>query len=204
MPALAGILTINNYMATKRYIIFLIIISALSVLFSFIYFYNSKVSIEELSPKTIRHIDEVVARHDDIIASMSITIVDLDKNERFVIYTSTSIPELEKLIKDGLSQNLVQVQPLFTQNEEYNARMVKILNGEFVCRPYTTTVGHTDIPGTNNYISVVCSRGIPPGFGDFKGIVSVFLKKEPTPAQIDHLRSILGITSLLIYTEDLN
>lgn len=204
MPAHAGILMISSCMTTNRYIIFLIILSALSVFSSYMYFRNSEEPVKELSPKTIRHINEVVLRHSDVIASMSVTLVNLDKNERFVIYTSTNIPELEKLIKDGLTRRQVRVQPLFTQNEEYNIRIVRILNGEFVCRPYNTTVGYTDIPGTGNYVSVVCSRAIPPGFGEFKGVVSVFLKKQPTQSQIDHLRSILSTTALLIYSEDLN
>jgi hypothetical protein len=98
--------------------------------------------------------------------------------------------------------------PLFNSDPINNVRMSKLINGEFICDPFKDTIAYKLAPATNksvvtNIVSTVCANGIPPTYGRFTGIVSVYLKTVPTQEENDRIRTLSRDLSLGIYERDL-
>ena len=77
--------------------------------------------------------------------------------------------------------------------------MIDLINGEFVCSPFTDTIGSKIIPELAKHIHTVCANGIPPYYGKFLGIVSIYTKRAPLPEEQDQIRSIAKNLSSMIY-----
>jgi len=140
-----------------------------------------------LSPAFIKKVDDIVARHPNIL-SIQVVNVDLNKNVRYILYTSIKIPEINKLYSGFLANNITIEVPVFTGNDVHNARMIRLINHEYVCTPLKDTISYTLVPELAKYIETVCAVSIPPSYGDFIGIVGVFLKNPPTGIEKDIIR----------------
>lgn len=143
---------------------------------------------KQLSSKFIKRVDSVVANHQNIVA-IQIVNVDLNRNIRYIIYTSIKSPEVNKLYSGFLDNNIAIEAPVFIDSDVQNTRMIKLINHEFVCSSFKDTISYTFIPEVAKYISTVCAVSIPPSHGDFVGIVGIFLKNPPTDIEKDIIRT---------------
>lgn len=165
--------------------------------------HSSSPSVTTLTYNTQSQLNHIVEFYPHISA-ITVTMVDFRKNERYVIHASVYNPMLKDLaIRKGIGTYPPQAQPLFTNNNAYNKRLIELINGNFICRPYLETPGISDVPGSEKYISTVCSKGIPPHYGKFVGIISIFLSKEPNSLEVDQLRTLLNTLSSTIHDRDL-
>lgn len=151
----------------------------------------------KLSKKTTNTIVSSVNKS-DLIVGIQVTIVDFQKNTRTVILTHSddrNILEVYEAYKDKGTLDF----PVFNTDVTNNKRMIDLINGEFVCSPFTDTIGSKIIPELAKHIHTVCANGIPPYYGKFLGIVSIYTKRAPLPEEQDQIRSIAKNLSSMIY-----
>jgi hypothetical protein len=155
----------------------------------------------KLSKKTT---DSIIATVDksDLIVAMQVTIVDFQKNTRTMVFTYTDDENI-RLLWAAFEEKGLNELPLFNTDLVNNQRMVDLINGEFICNPFTTTIGYKISPFADKYISTVCANGIPPFYGKFTGIVSVYTKRTPTPEEVDQIRTLTKSLSATIYDRDI-
>lgn len=155
---------------------------------------------KRLSKATTNDLDNIVTKI-SIISAIDISFMDFKTNTRYVVYLATDNKSLKDIYNKYDLTNLAQ--PLFTNNDEYNRRIINLINGEFICSVYSAKVGDVDMPESSQYISTVCSNGIPPYYGKIIGTISILLKREPTMEEIDELRVLIKNLSIMIYNRDL-
>lgn len=142
--------------------------------------HNNTPSLQEV-------IDSSVARM-PIMAAVQIVRVDLQKNIRYIAYSSIKNPAVSKLYDGFVGDNISIEVPVFTKNEAQNRRMISIINHEFVCYPFTETISYEFEPKMAAHISTVCATTIPVQRGKFSGFVAVFLSRQPTEIEKDLIK----------------
>jgi len=182
-----------------------VIIVALFI--GFIYaLYEKKITLNAspeqvlFSKSTIKQLDSAVNDHDFVVGSQ-IAKVDLDRNERSLLYTYIKDPVLKSMYESFVASRITISIPIFTKDDANNARMVKIINHEYVCSPYTSTITYKYMPSSTSYIATVCAVSIPPSYGNFKGIVALYLNREPTELEKDQIRILLKDVAEKLYPE---
>ena len=158
--------------------------------------------VHSLSKKTTDEIDTIVKKS-EIIVGMNITLADFQRNQRVTVYRGTETTELTEIF-DIYAKTSIGNVPLFNNDVENNEIMVNLINGEFVCKPLLSTMTGKLIPDSKKYIHTICMNGIPASFGKFTGIISVQLKKQPTPSEIDQLRAITRQMATTVFERDLS
>lgn len=134
------------------------------------------------------------------IAGIQIVEVDLQKNTRFIRYTSIRDPEISKQYNSFILNQITREVPVFTGKENQDSRLISIINHEYICYPFTDTITYEFMPDLSKHIKTVCSTTIPAFRGKFSGFVAVFLKKEPT----DHEKDVIRIESTKLSIEIYN
>lgn len=168
------------------------------------YVTRTKISTSVYFVKVSKHTSESIKATVDkspAIVGAQIAIVDFQKNTREVVYTHTDNPELKKIYEDFEKNNAFDL-PLFNADVANNKRLVELINGEFVCTPYAETIGYRLVPESGKYIITVCSVGIPPFYGKFSGIVSIYINKALTAEEVDQLRILAKTISTAVYEKD--
>lgn len=150
--------------------------------------------VSEISDATVKKVDSIVNSNPSIVGGQVIS-VNLEKNTRYVVYTSIKNDDVKKLYLNFMSGRITLEVPVFTSDDAQNSRIVKIINHEFVCSPYKETITYKYAPETAKYITTVCAISIPPSYGKFKGIFGVYLSREPTDLEKDLLRILLKDTA---------
>jgi hypothetical protein len=108
-------------------------------------------------------------------------------------------------LRDIYNNNRASVSaelPLFNDDTINNARMVDLINGEFVCHPYANSIDAIVNPATIPFAHTVCSNGIPPFYGMFSGTVNIITVKAPSPAETSQIREVIRNLALKIYERD--
>lgn len=151
-----------------------------------------------VSEDTKKHLQQIV-KNDDRIISVSVFSADIRLNIRKPIYTFTDA--LQSPQEELLLNNLTQF-PLFTNNEENNRQVVKLINGEFYCAPYTTSPFAKAAPNLNRTAISLCRASLPPYYGYFAGFVSILLSEDPDVDRQIRLKSELESLAAEIYFKD--
>jgi len=150
---------------------------------------NVKV-VSEISDATVKQVDSIVNSNPSIVGAQVIS-VNLQKNTRYIVYTSIKNDDVKKLYLNFMSGKITLEVPVFTADDAQNSRIVQIINHEFACSPFKETITYKYVPATANFIKTVCAISIPPSYGKFKGIFGVYLSREPTELEKDLLRILL-------------
>lgn len=166
---------------------------------------NSKLSNQSptisISKITASDIQGIVDKS-ELIIGIQIIIVDFQRNTRSVAYTYTDDTGLRN-IYDNFQKNNIFDFPLFTNDESNNKRLVELINGEFVCVQFHETMSAKILPAADQYIKTTCSTGIPPFYGKFSGVVSVYTKRTPSAEEVDQIRGLAKNISAIVYERDL-
>lgn len=152
------------------------------------------------SPATKTQLTQFADANSNIMG-INVIRVDFQNNRRnttFRYFKEEEVTtEWEAFIKSG------EKVPLFGDNESSNQRLVSLINGQFVCvRTLDTSAGRV-IPSVNQYSLATCMAPIPPGYGDFVGFINVFLRAQPTGAEILRLESQTAELSIDFYQRDI-
>lgn len=94
--------------------------------------------------------------------------------------------------------------PFFTKNEDSNRQMIKLINGEFTCAPYTTSTSLllAISPTSNRDVVTICRASLPPYYGHFAGFVSVLLNTDPDVEEQVRLKQAIETMATEIYFRD--
>lgn len=137
----------------------------------------SKVSVLKISPAVKTEIDDIVKKSDPIIGIQIVTI-NFQKNIRSETYMSVDSPAVQEIYNRFVNNKVVETA-LFDENKVNNNRIIRLINGEFVCVPYRDATAYKYAPDAEAFISTVCAIGIPPSYGEFSGILTIYLKDKP-------------------------
>jgi hypothetical protein len=130
-------------------------------------------------------ISEVVNRKEDILG-VQISSVHFQKNTRVETYTSISDKTLQAIYDKFISDRIADV-PLFTAKKADNARLLRLMNGEFLCVPFSDSTAYKYAPAAGLIVKSICAIGIPPNnYDNFSGILTIYLSKEQlTPEEMN-------------------
>lgn len=160
----------------------------------------SKVALLNVSTNIKSDIDSIVSRNDHILAIQVIT-VNFQKNIRSETYASIDNPALQ-VIYDRFLNNKVIETPLFSENKMDNNRIIRLINGDFVCIPYKDSVAYKHAPEAANLITDICAIGIPPSYGEFSGIITIYLRDHPDKELTEQLFLLSRDISLRIFDDN--
>ena len=132
-----------------------------------------------LKPESSEYIISNVQRIPDLVGVQIISI-NLQKNTRYVMYSYFKDSDVNKMYSRFFEKSLSDDIPFFTRdNDKVNSNLVKLINHEFTCAPYASTVMHEYVPAAEKDIKTVCSIAIPPSYGSLTGAIEIYLSKPP-------------------------
>lgn len=138
------------------------------------------VSISIKTQQTIQRMVDI----NPVIAGVNVSFAYFPTNTRRSVYATfrQSNVEAEMSRVSGLAF------PLFTDDSYQNARLVNLINGEFVCSPIDNRYIPPTMPTLSREIHFTCSMPIPSGLSDFTGWVNFYLIHEPTQEQQKYIQ----------------
>lgn len=137
----------------------------------------------------------------DLIGSVLVTEVDFKKNQRGYKFYHIDDPVLSQRFKPVV-ENLLPA-PFFNENSVNNTQMIELLNGGFICNKTDETIIKEITPEIASIFPYVCRISIPPFIGEFTGILTIGLTKEPTQLEQDTLKIAMTNTALSLYKRDI-
>lgn len=152
-----------------------------------------------VSSDTKKGIQSFVKNEKSVIGFVVVS-ADIRLNARNILFFSTdpsatNQPSLAPLLA------LTRL-PLFTKNDENNRQMIKLIKGEFVCGPYSTTILSSIAPSANKDVIAVCYASLPPYYGHYSGFVSILLNSDPDIDEQVRLKQAIEAMATEIYFRD--
>ena len=165
-------------------------------------FFNTKKISEQnvirLSRSTVTQLDKLISDSGTIMG-MHIATVDFRNNTRTVVYGKFNHPDLDKIHLAYQERDIDVKIPLFNDDAMNNNRIVSLINGEFVCYTFKDSIAFKLAPDALSYVTSTCSLSIPPFYGKFSGIVTVYINKDLSPVELGQMRSFLQRISIIVY-----
>lgn len=152
-----------------------------------------------ISDRTKKDIASFVS-DDRSVMGFTVYSVDIRLNAQNSLYFFTDPSAVDPPTLSPLTA--ITRLPLFTKNDDNNRQMVKLINGEFTCAPYGTTILATVAPTVNRSVITICRASLPPYYGHFSGYVSVFLNSDPDIDKQVRLKQMIEILATEIYFRD--
>ena len=136
-----------------------------------------------------------------ILAGVVVTEVNLKKNRRQVKYL--------RFKDDQFQANAVAIantalpQAFFNDDRKNNDQMLAVLNNQFLCVQTSDTIWPNFYAGVQKTFPYVCRLAVPPFAGEFAGLITLFLTRQPSPWEIDALKIELSRISIELYLRDI-
>ncbi len=160
----------------------------------------SKVSVLKISQPIRNEIDDVVKKQ-DIILGIQVVTINFQKNIRTETLMSMDSPALQAIYNRFVNNKVVETA-LFDESKVNNNRIIRLINGEFVCVPFREATAYKYAPDAESLVSTVCAIGIPPSYGEFSGIITIYLKDKPNKDLTEQLFLLSRTLSIKIYEEN--
>lgn len=143
-----------------------------------------------ISSKTRDGIEQIF-KAQKIVAGVAIFTVDLHRNVRRLHYVR---------VGENVVEEPVEYPYFLTDNDAVNSMAVSLLNGSFMCYPIGMSPVHRSHPDIfPENVVAACSLGIPPAYGKFLGILTVYTIIVPDKVDIDMVRLSMRSLSYGIY-----
>lgn len=142
-----------------------------------------------------------MVRADETIVGISIMSADLRLNEANAIFAYSDDQELN-IINENARRLYSTRVPLFTNVDENNDDVIRLINGQFSCSRFSTTLLSKVYPELNARIKTICRSSIPSYYGYFSGYVTVYLNHYVTEEKMDQLRVATDKLATDIYFRD--
>lgn len=136
-----------------------------------------------------------------IIGGVLLTEVDLKKNRRIVKFWHISDAQFRLEAAQILASLLPQA--FFDSDKKNNEQMLAVLNNQFSCSATGDTVFVRFLPDMQKKYPYVCRLAVPPFTGEFAGLISIILEKQPTQAELDALKIEITRVSVEMYLRDI-
>jgi len=136
----------------------------------------------KISPFVKSKIDSVTTNTDYILGTQIVT-VDFNKNTISETYIKIDNPSAQ-ILYDAFVEGRLSDPPIFTTSTVDNARVMRLIRGEFICVPFKESTAYKYAPAANVLIASVCAIGIPPNkLYQLSGILTIYLSTVPTPEE---------------------
>lgn len=153
-----------------------------------------------VGPDTQVRLSDLVNKNSTIIGA-SVMSADLRLNEaRFMFFISDDSALSE--VADRSSQVDTNRLPLFTSTDENNIDVIRLINGQFTCSPFTATLEAKIYPHLGTAVKSVCRSSIPSYYGYFSGYLQIYLSEEPNSEQQLQFKLIVEKLANDIYFKD--
>jgi hypothetical protein len=152
------------------------------------------------SPETEAMIRTQVLADKGIIG-IAIMSADLRLNEAKSIYYFGDDPLLNQIDTDSRKASNNRL-PLFTNLDDSNADVIRLINGEFSCTQFKDTLLSRIYPELNGTVKMVCRSSIPSYYGYFSGFVGVFLNESLSAEKQVQLKLVTDKIATDIYFRD--
>ena len=156
-----------------------------------------------LSDSTKAYVESAVGRSKDLVAGIQVVSVNFKKNSRAQTYFFGNDAVLKKDI-DTYMANKIADNPMFTDSESNNQRVVNLINGDFVCYDFKDTPGAKLYPDAAKDVTTVCSISIPPYYGRFSGYLNMYLLRKPNLDDLILIKQLERDIALRIYETDID
>lgn len=144
----------------------------------------------------------VAVSQSEIVVAIQITLVDFQRNTRIITYTNVDNAELAAQYKRFMEKAPTEL-PLFNSDIINNERLVNLVNGDFICTPYKDTLSAKLVPESIVHVKTLCAGPVPPLYGRFTGIISIYLSREPSSIEVEQIRTLSRALGTLVYNNDL-
>ena len=163
-------------------------------------FYESGDNLKYLSKGSKGALKSIVESNPNV-AAIQVINVDFKRNMRYTTYFVSSDDKfLEEfsIFQNSKTRNTT----LFTSDEAQNDRVVKIINNNFICDSFSSTMAAKMYPTIGEKVSQACSMSVPPFPARFVGYVNVFLYKTLTKKEEETLKLTISTVASSIYERD--
>lgn len=191
----------------------IIAISLIAILLATLWMFRATIfssisKTKTVTPVPILYISEpikseiitIVTKVDKILAVQIVTI-NFQKNIRIETFISIDNKTLQE-IYTRFTNNKVIETPFFDSDRVNNNRILRLIGGEFVCVPYKDSTAYKYAPDAGMIITDVCAVGIPPIYGEFSGILTIYLKEKPNKDFEEQLQRMARDISIKIYEDN--
>lgn len=129
--------------------------------------------------KTTRDQLKNIVEGEQRIVGISVVSTDLRLNEARTLYFFG-----DEIVVSNVFDRTMQAGsgrlPLFTNNDESNSQIIKLINGQFTCVGFTKTLVSKIYPELGDSIKSICRSSIPSYYGYFSGYVEVYVSESPS------------------------
>ena len=153
-----------------------------------------------VGPETQIRLTEL-AKSSSNIAGIAVMSADLRLNEARSMFFFGTDPSLSG-VKEAALRNDVNRFPLFTGIDESNIDIIKLINGQFSCTPFSLTLESRIYAKELDTIKAVCRSSIPSYYGYFSGYLQIYLTEAPSPEKELQLKLIAEKLANDIYFKD--
>ncbi len=157
----------------------------------------------DVSDQTKTYINDVITRSSTLIGGIQVINVDFKRNIRSSSYFAISDPILKDAYQEYMLTKVANT-PLFNDSEINNRRVIDLVNGEFICSDFTSTLAAKIYARASNSIVMICSISIPPLYGKFSGYLNIYVKRQPDNNDRDVIRQTAREISERIYVNDIS
>lgn len=154
---------------------------------------------ENISAKSRENIKFIVDKEPTIVAAELVNI-NFKKNERVPVFFYSDVAAFGDAMQN-YKNTRVSNSSLFTNDEANNERIVKIINGDFVCIPIPQRL-IMHVPIAAKIATAVCSISVPPYYGQIVGYANIFVDHMPKDDEIPNYRAIARTMSVDVYERD--
>jgi hypothetical protein len=92
--------------------------------------------------------------------------------------------------------------PIFTGSDSNNIQILKLINGEFSCTPFSETTLAKIYTELSSEIKTVCGASIPSYYGYFSGTISIFFNTKLSDEKEKRIQLLIERISNYIYFQD--
>ena len=136
-----------------------------------------------------------------LIGGVLLSEVNLKKNRRYIKLWEVDDAEFRQATTSAISNQLPEA--FFDTDVKNNEQMLSVLSNTFACTPTKETAFVRFFPIIYVKYPTVCRLAVPPFTGEFAGIITIFLSKNPAPSEIDSLKIVISQISLEMYLRDI-
>jgi hypothetical protein len=132
----------------------------------------------EITTSVGNYIDSIV-RKNQIIEAIQVVTINFQSNVQLDTSMNINTIMLQD-IYNSFTNNKVIDTPVFTEEKANNQRILKLINGDFLCIPFKESSIYKYAPQAEQFVKHVCAIGIPPTSSGFSGILVLYLKSTPS------------------------
>lgn len=190
----------------------ILILAIISILFISAWYFKDTLITNFKSPSNHRvhnismsfdiktDIEETI-RKENSITAIRVMSANFQRNVITEVYMYTNSNKLRGIFGNTKNNSIIEL-PLFNNDKDQNSRIVRLINGDFVCTTFAESSIRRIVPEVGDEVSDICTIGIPPYYGEFSGVLVIYLKSHPDKNMYQQMFLISRDLSAKIYNDN--